>query len=258
MRPAARLTLALALAVTGLLASEAASAQARGGGGRGGGGRGGGGRGGEPAAAAAQPAPQTFANPAHAHLANVTDRFADTPSQRSLFATAAAELAVTVDHAGQAAEAGDNLGTMKLHAGHVINTIDPTLEANGPGLGYGAKKAAQQIVTEMEAAIAVPGASASMRILSNHILASTRNAIRISDLVVATAKRVQAATTAEEALEIAQLMAVMAGQIQTGFDMNNNNAIELSESGLRQAEQRAALLKRAEGIGAVVGTGTPP
>jgi hypothetical protein len=256
MRAAARLILASALAVTGLLVSEAASAQGRAGGrgGGGGGGRGGGGRGEAPAAQA--PA-QTFANPAHAHLANVTDRFADTPSQRSLFATAAAELAVTIDHAGQAAEATDNLGTMKLHAGHVINTIDPTLEANGPGLGYGAKKAAQQIITEMEAAVAVPGSSASMRILANHILAATRNSIRIADLVVANAKRIQAATTAEEAAEVAQLMSVMAGQIQTGFDLNNNNTIELAESGLRQAEQRATLLKRAEGIGAVTGTGAP-
>jgi hypothetical protein len=256
MRAAARLFLASALAVAGLFVSEAADAQGRAGG-RGGGGRGGGGRGGDADAPAAQAPAQTYANPAHAHLANVTDRFADTPSQRSLFATAAAELAVTVDHAGQAAEATDNLGTMKLHAGHVIQTLDPSLEANGPGLGYGAKTAAQQIITEMEAAIAVPGSSASMRILANHILAATRNSIRIADLVIANAKRIQAATTAEEAAEVAALMAVMAGQIQTGFDMNNNNTIELSESGLRQAEQRATLLKRAEGMGTVTPAGAP-
>jgi hypothetical protein len=215
MRAAARLILGLALAVPGLFISDAATAQA---------------------------------NQAHVHLANITDKFADTPSQRGLVATAQAEANVAVEHAGQGAEASDNLGTMKLHAGHVINCIDPALESDGPCLGYGIKKAMTAAVKEMEAAAAVPGASASVRILSAHILASIKNSMRIADLVVENARKVQAATDVAVAAEITALMAEMAGQIQTGFDLNNDGTLDQTEGGLNQVDQRVALLKRAEGI----------
>jgi hypothetical protein len=219
MRAAARILVGLALAVPGLLVSQSATAQQ--------------------------------ANAAHTHLANVADRFAETPGSRGLIATAIAEVTVAVQHAQMGAEALDNLGTMKLHAGHVINCVDPTIEADGPCLGYGIKKANDTAIREMEAAAAVPGSSASVRILSAHILTAIRNSNAIADVVVATAKRLQAATDVTAAGEIAQLLAVMTEQMQTGWDKNEDGTISLAESGLNQANQRATLLKRAEGIGAV-------
>lgn len=216
MRAAARLILGLALAVPGLFINEAATAQA---------------------------------NQAHTHLANLADRYSDTPSQRGLVPTAVAEANVAAQHASMGAEATDNLGTMKLHAGHVINCVDPTLEADGPCLGYGIKKAMTAAIKEMESAAAVPGASASVRILSSHILASSKNSIRIADLVVENAKKVQAATDVTVAAEIMALMAEMAGQIQAGFDFNRDGTLDQNEGGLTQVTQRATLLKRAEGIG---------
>jgi hypothetical protein len=216
MRAAARLLLAAALAVPGLFVREAATAQA---------------------------------NQAHVHLGNVADRYADTPGSRGLLATSIAEVTVAIQHAQMAAEATDNLGTMKLHAGHVINCIDPTLEADGPCLGFGVKKANDLTVREMELAAAVPGSSASIRILSGHILAATKNANAIAESVLAAAKRLQAATDASLAAEIASLVAVMTEQIQSGWDKNEDGQITLAESGLNQATQRANLLKRAEGLG---------
>ena len=38
---------------------------------------------------------------------------------------------------------------IQTHAGHVINAIDPTIVAQGPGLGYGVKKAAQGVCDSM-------------------------------------------------------------------------------------------------------------
>jgi hypothetical protein len=101
----------------------------------------------------------------------------------------------------------------------------------------------------MEAAAAVPGASASVRILSSHILASSKNSVRIADLVVENAKKVQAATDVTVAADIMALMAEMAGQISSGFDFNRDGTLDQNEGGLTQVTQRAALLKRAEGIG---------
>ena len=36
----------------------------------------------------------------------------------------------------------DNLDSLKLHAGHVLNALDPSIEMKGPGSGYGVKRAA--------------------------------------------------------------------------------------------------------------------
>lgn len=221
MRAAARFMIASALAVPGLLVANLATAQT---------------------------------NPAATFIGNITDRYADTPSNRGLIPTAVAEAGVATDHAGMASEARDNLGTMKLHAGHVIYCIDPTLEESGPCLGYGIKKANLAAIKEMEQAAAAPGASASVRILSKHILAALKNSIAIADQVVITAKKIQATTDVGTAADLADLLAVMTAQIQAGWDKNEDGKIAVEESAINQANQRLTLLKRAEGIGAIGGT----
>jgi hypothetical protein len=202
-----------------------------------------------PSLAVAQPAGAQ--EDASTHLRNIAARYTDTPSNRGLLATAAAELDVAGDHAEQAIEAVEDeegLDEIKVHAGHIINCVDPALEEDGPCLGYGIKKAANHTIDEMEAAAAVADASAAVRILSRHIVASTRNSIRIADLVVETARRLQAATEVEEAAEIATLLQEMVGQINSGFDLDDDGVIGETEGGLSQTSQRATLLMRAEGI----------
>jgi hypothetical protein len=84
------------------------------------------------------------------HLDHVMNSFKDTPKQMGLLPTALAEANTAIQHAAMAAKATDNLDQMKLHAGHVIHAVDPSVEMKGPGLGYGVKKAAAGVAQHVE------------------------------------------------------------------------------------------------------------
>ena len=81
---------------------------------------------------------------AQTHIGHVLDSFNGTPENMGLLPTALAEAKVAADHAALAAKA-TSLQMIQTHAGHVINAIDPTIVAQGPGKGYGVKKAAQGV-----------------------------------------------------------------------------------------------------------------
>jgi hypothetical protein len=235
MRAAARLMLGLTLAVPGLFAGEAATAQ------------------GAPANRPAQAAPaanQPAANVSHTHLGHVSDRFNDTPQNRGLLATATAEAAVATQHAGLAGQQPDNLEYMKQHTVHVLNAIDPTVEATGPGLGYGVKKAATMAVQHMEMAATAPNSSVAMGIHANHIVVATKNVVRWSDELIAIGKQIQASTDAATAAGLIKQMAALADKIANGNDVNTDGTVgwQEGEGGLRQAESISTLLKRAEGL----------
>jgi hypothetical protein len=184
------------------------------------------------------------------HLGHVADRFGDTPANRGLLAAAVAEAGVMTQHAGLAGQQPDNLEYMKTHTVHVLNAVDPTVEANGPGLGYGVKKAAQTALQHMEMAAAAEGASTAMGIHANHIITSSRNVIRWVDELVALGKQVQASTDPAEAAKLLEQVNALAQKIANGHDVNGDGTIgwQDGEGGLRQAEQHATLLKRAEGL----------
>ena len=86
------------------------------------------------------------------HIGHIMESFKDTPKQQGLLPTALEEAKIATQHAALALKSKDNLDQMKLHAGHVIHAVDPTIEAKGPGLGYGVKKAAQSVAQHVELA----------------------------------------------------------------------------------------------------------
>src|SRR5688572_24192619 len=75
-----------------------------------------------PAAQQAAPA----ANPAHNHIGHVMTSWKDTPNMQGFLPAAVADAKVAATHAGLAAKSPDNLDSMKLHAGHVLNALDPS------------------------------------------------------------------------------------------------------------------------------------
>src|SRR5687767_15384809 len=70
------------------------------------------------------------------HIGHVQTSFMGTPMNQGLLPTAVAEAKIAAQHAALAMKASGNLDQMKLHAGHVLHAIDPSIEAKGPGLGY--------------------------------------------------------------------------------------------------------------------------
>ncbi len=188
------------------------------------------------------------ANMVQTHMGHVMDSFNGTPMNMGLLPTAMAEAKTAAQHAGLAAKS-TTLAMMQTHAGHVINAIDPTIVAQGPGLGYGLKKAATGAATHANLAGNAPEANAGVKMHAMHVNTAATNAAAMADEVVALAQKIRASTSLEEAQKLAAEMQTKAEQITSGVDADKNGAISWNkpEGGLAQAQQHMGLMKTAAG-----------
>ena len=194
---------------------------------------------------AAAPSVKVPAGPAGEHLAHVMNAFGDTPRGMGLLAAAMFEARTAAVHAELAARDPENLEAMKLHAGHVLNAVDPTVQATGPGLGYGVKRAALGIATHVDLAAKASGASPNVVTYAAHVGTSARNTVRRADEIVALAKRVQSATSGTEAAALVSQLVSLATELIDGKDADADGHVtwKEGEGGLAQCdEQMKAML----------------
>src|SRR5262245_14940890 len=93
------------------------------------------------------------ATPPHLHIGHVMTNWRDTPGGVGFLIAAVSDAKVAGIHAKLAAKDPQNLDDMKLHTGHVLNALDPSVEPKGPGSGYGVKKAAAGAQQHLDFAI---------------------------------------------------------------------------------------------------------
>ncbi|MCU0616064.1 MAG: hypothetical protein MUD17_03110 [Gemmatimonadaceae bacterium] len=197
------------------------------------------------AAAAPQPEqPKLPAGPVGTHLGHVLVSFMDTPNKVGLLAIAKEEATIAAQHAAFAARTPGNLESMQRHAGHVLHAIDPTIEATGPGKGYGVKKAANGVAAHTELAARSEGAAAGVKTHAEHVATAARTTVTRADEIVALAQKIRAATTAEAAATLVAQLVSLCEQLSTGTDLNADGRIgwNNSEGGLQQAEEHLKLL----------------
>src|SRR5262245_14652189 len=96
--------------------------------------------------------------PAHLHLGHVMTNWRDTPGSRGFLPVAVDEARVAVLHAKLAVK-GSRLDEIKLHAGHVVHALDPSVEPKGPGAGYGVKNSASGAQQHLDFAVKADGAT---------------------------------------------------------------------------------------------------
>ena len=188
------------------------------------------------------------AGPVGIHIGHVVNSFTDTPDGFGLLPIAFAEARIAATHAGLAGARPTDLDYMKLHAGHVIHALDPTVITTGPGRGYGLKRAASGVATHIELAAKVPGASANVLMHSVHVATSARNTVQRAEQLLAVAQQVQAATSPSDAAALCSQMASLAQQLIAGADANADGKItwEQGEGGLQQAQDHVTLMLAAE------------
>jgi hypothetical protein len=180
------------------------------------------------------------------HIGHVMNGFGDTPGGQGLLPVALADARVAAQHATLAARNPANLDAMKLHAGHVINALDPTIVTAGPGSGYGVKKAATGVAMHIDLAAKAPGASANVIMHAKHVGTCANNTVQRADQLVALAKQVQAATDAAAAAALINQMVPLAQQLMAGVDTNGDGRITWEEGGLQQAEEHMTLMLAGE------------
>jgi hypothetical protein len=187
------------------------------------------------------------AGPAGVHIGHVLNAFGDTPNKQGLLPVAMAEAKTAAQHAGLAARA-TSLDAMKLHAGHVLNALDPSLVATGPGLGYGMKKAALGVAMHIELAAKADSASMNVKQHSVHVATAARAAAARADSAIAVAQKIQAATTVEVAQPLVTQLVALTQQLVAGNDANKDGKIgwDAVEGGLQQAQDHMNLMLASE------------
>jgi hypothetical protein len=197
------------------------------------------------AAAAAIKVPE---GPVGTHVGHVVNSFFDTPMNQGLLPVAMKEAATAAQHAALSMRTPTNLDAMKMHAGHVINAIDPSIVAAGPGLGYGLKKAANGVAAHIELAAKSQGASPTVTMHAAHVATAARATVTRAEQAVALAKQIQEATSAADAAALTSQLASLTAQLTAGVDANGDGKIgwQEAEGGLQQAQEHVNLLLAGE------------
>ena len=198
--------------------------------------------------APANPQVAVPAGPAGTHIGHVVNSFPAVPNGMGLLPAAMAEARTAAQHARLAGAQPTNLDYMKLHIGHVMNAIDPTVVPQGPGLGYGLKKAATGVASHIELAAKAQGASQNIITHSVHIATSARNTVQRGDSIMVLAKLAQASTNVSEVAGLVNQIASLCNQLIAGFDANGDGKItwEAGEGGLQAAQDHVNLMLAAE------------
>jgi hypothetical protein len=180
------------------------------------------------------------------HIGHVVNGFMDTPGGGALINVAMADARVAAQHATLAARNTASLDYMKLHAGHVLNALDPTLVPMGPGSGYGMKKAATGVAAHIDLAAKAPGASANV----NHARESHRHVLQERGAAGRSDHCSRAAGSGGDrpaaAASLINQIIPLAQQLMAGVDTNGDGRITWEEGGLQQADDHIGLMLSAE------------
>jgi hypothetical protein len=184
------------------------------------------------------------------HIGHVMTMFNGTPMNQGLLPVAVAEAKIAAQHAALAMKASGNLDQMKLHAGHVLHALDPSIEPKGPGLGYGVKRAAQGVAQHVGLAAKVEGASKGVMTHSNHVATSANNVVKWSDELIGVAREIRAASNAAQVNAHLPHLDAVARQLHAGVDANRDGNVgwQEGEGGLQQAETHMGLMMKGEGL----------
>ena len=172
--------------------------------------------------------------PAHLHLGHVMTNWRDTPANVGFLIAAISDGRVAAVHADLAAKSADDLEAMKLHAGHVLNALDSSVEPKGPGSGYGVRKAATGALQHLEFAVQAEGVTDNVKTHAAQVSASLNNVLQWTDQAVNLAQKIRTATTSAQA-------AAMVNDL-TALTKN------ISERGLQQAKTEMDLIMKGEGL----------
>lgn len=182
------------------------------------------------------------------HISHLTTSFIDTPDKSGLLVMAFAEATVASQHAALAMRNPNDLAQLQLHAGHILNALDPAIEKTGPGKGFGVKAAALGVANHIELAAKEPNASPNVKVHATHIATAARATAARADAAIALAQQVRQAKDAKAAAALMSQLVSLCQQITMGADVNADGRIDWSdkEGGLQQANEHVQLMLAGE------------
>lgn len=163
---------------------------------------------------------------------------------RSLLDGAITEARVARQHSGYAA-AARSLGGMRNHAEHTINILrgeEVDYDGNGngenPGRGVGVYHFLELIEARLDTALNAAGATVDLQSNAEFIRVCLQNTRQRADQIIELEQALLAADSVEAMSEETQQSTELAGQLQEGFDLNEDGTVDPfeGECGLNQIE----------------------
>ncbi|MCM3880070.1 MAG: hypothetical protein ND807_08185 [Vicinamibacterales bacterium] len=154
--------------------------------------------------------------PAHLHIGHVMTNWRDTPGTRGFLPVAVDEARVAAIHAKLAAK-GATADEMKLHVGHVLNALDPSLEPKGPGAGYGVKKATAGAIQHLDFASKAEGITANITTQAAPTSGALNDVARWTDEAVGIAQKARAAAGLSEISQMVSELDALTAKITAGL-----------------------------------------
>lgn len=170
---------------------------------------------------------------------------------------AESQINIAQDHAGfiQESLAQNNLDAARLHAEHVINTLDGESgdnfgdlnqdgQAQNPGNGVGVRLYLQEAGNRIQHIMETVPLAEKRRFYGEKSLAAIDNAQALSNEAQETALRILAVDTTEEAQPIVEELAILLAQALEGVDANEDGIIDpqANEGGIRAAYEQGLYL----------------
>ena len=186
----------------------------------------------------------------HAHIGHVMTGWTDTPGAAGLLPTAEAEARIAVQHANFAVQKTGDLKWMQTHIKHVLHAVDPSVEAAGPGQGYGVAKAAAGAAAHIEFAAAAGDASENVKLHATHVATSAKNVVERVKRIVERGQKVAEAKSANAALPFVREIKYLCDELLAGDDANGDGKVswQEKEGGLDQSGAHMGFMTKGEGI----------
>ncbi len=141
---------------------------------------------------------------AHVHLGHVLSGWSDTPQRQGLLRVARQDARVAAEHAEYAVQGARDLGSVRLHLGHVLQVLDPALAPEGPGSGYGLVRAIDGVSEHLGYAGSVGDASAGLKTSLPPLIDGLQALRREAQLLMALAREGRRVGDPGQALAYAQ------------------------------------------------------
>ena len=187
------------------------------------------------------------------HVGHLASRFDQAPGARGLVATATAEVGAGTLHANLAAGDLSSLEAMRRHAEHVLHTLDPEDDGDGPGTGFGLVRSAEAVAAHAELMASAPDASESLRTHSEHLATVARSVGRRALDAAALARELREAPSIRRAAPLVARLRASMYALAEGYDEDGDGALALDgEAGLQQLEAHTYLLLEGEGLPRVI------
>lgn len=180
------------------------------------------------------------------HVARIMSRSPETPNGMGLLAVSLSEARVAIRHARLAAETVGEPESLRSHAAHVLDAVDPVADSDGPGLGFGVRRAAEEIAEHMELAAEASRSPPNIQSRVTAVTSSARNVAAIAREMGELARGLMSHGSSDEAASETRALSRLASQLVEGRDLDGDGEVRWwnREGGLSAVQRHMVLLLR--------------